>query len=196
MSRELPVLCIFCLRHWALLTRNKKWSASRQLHQVSLNLHTVTKVCFCFNYLRLYYSENISHNVCFSGLKPKSRRKSSPHTKDRSGTNMKADPPLGESRDYILFSPTRLAIAMKKAKLQQSLQNQSASVLTVPSGLDISTLNDTVPQPGEVIFHLFLELFRLLPVSENAADTTENAGISISVNISLCINQIPCHVIY
>uniref|UniRef100_A0A8C4ISJ4 DNA polymerase theta n=1 Tax=Dicentrarchus labrax TaxID=13489 RepID=A0A8C4ISJ4_DICLA len=35
-----------------------------------------------------------------------------------------------------------------KAKLQQSLQNQSASVLTVPSGLDISTLTDTLPQPG------------------------------------------------
>ncbi|KAM9792728.1 DNA polymerase theta [Neosynchiropus ocellatus] len=52
------------------------------------------------------------------------------------------------SKDYILFSPTRLAEAMKKAKLQQSLQNQSASVLTVPCGLDVSTLTDTLPQPG------------------------------------------------
>ncbi|TMS23150.1 DNA polymerase theta [Larimichthys crocea] len=73
-----------------------------------------------------------------------SRRKSAPR-----GPNTNApDPPLDVSRDYILFSPTRLAAAMKKAKLQQSLQNQSASVLTVPSGLDLSTLSDTSPQPG------------------------------------------------
>uniref|UniRef100_A0A671U8P8 DNA polymerase theta n=1 Tax=Sparus aurata TaxID=8175 RepID=A0A671U8P8_SPAAU len=72
-------------------------------------------------------------------------------SKEKSGPNTKADPPLDVSRDYIMFSPTRLAAAMKKAKNQQSLQNQSASVLTVPSGLDLSTLNDTLPQPGEVI---------------------------------------------
>ncbi|KAI3353239.1 hypothetical protein L3Q82_019782, partial [Scortum barcoo] len=76
--------------------------------------------------------------------KPVPRGKSSPQDKDRSGPN----PPLDVSRDYILFSPTRLAVAMKKAKLQQSLQNQSASVLTVPSGLDLSTLSNTLPQPG------------------------------------------------
>ncbi|XP_029287125.1 DNA polymerase theta isoform X2 [Cottoperca gobio] len=77
-----------------------------------------------------------------------SRRKSSPRSKDKSGSNMNADPPVDVSRDYILFSPTHLAAAMKKAKLQQSLQNQSASVLTVPSGLDLTTLSDTLPQPG------------------------------------------------
>ncbi|XP_044047593.1 DNA polymerase theta isoform X3 [Siniperca chuatsi] len=80
--------------------------------------------------------------------KPTSRSKSSPRSKDKSGPNMNADPSLDVSRDYILFSPTRLAAAMKKAKLQQSLQNQSASVLTVPSGLDLSTLSDTLPRPG------------------------------------------------
>ncbi|KAM7008657.1 DNA polymerase theta [Tautogolabrus adspersus] len=69
-----------------------------------------------------------------------SRRKSSPRSD--------VHPPLDVSRDYILFSPTRLAAAMKKAKLQQSLQNQSASVLTVPNGLDLSALTDTLPQPG------------------------------------------------
>ncbi|XP_051240600.1 DNA polymerase theta [Dicentrarchus labrax] len=74
-------------------------------------------------------------------------RKKLTSIKDKSGSNMNADPPLDVSREYILFSPTRLAAAMK-AKLQQSLQNQSASVLTVPSGLDISTLTDTLPQPG------------------------------------------------
>ncbi|XP_074546756.1 DNA polymerase theta [Halichoeres trimaculatus] len=63
-------------------------------------------------------------------------------------TNTNADPSPNASREYILFSPTRLAAAMKKAKLQQSMQNQSASVLTVPSGLDLSSLNDTVHQPG------------------------------------------------
>lgn len=69
---------------------------------------------------------------------------------------MDADPPIDVSRDYILFSPTRLAAAMKKAKLQQSLQNHSASVLTAPSGVDFSTLNDTLPQTGVVIYNVFL----------------------------------------
>lgn len=64
---------------------------------------------------------------------------------------MKADASPDVSRDYILFSPTHLAAAKKKAKLQRSLQNQSASVLTVPSGLELSTLGDTLPQPGEVV---------------------------------------------
>lgn len=60
------------------------------------------------------------------------------------------------SKDYILFSPTRLAAHIKKVKLQQSLQNHSASVLTVPSGLDFSALTATLPQPGEVLSYLFL----------------------------------------
>ncbi|XP_047434513.1 DNA polymerase theta [Mugil cephalus] len=76
------------------------------------------------------------------------RRKSSPRRKDQSGSSGNSDPRPDVSRDYILFSPTRLAAAMKKAKLHRSLQNQSASVLTVPSGLELSTLNDTLPQPG------------------------------------------------
>ncbi|AWP05663.1 putative DNA polymerase theta isoform 3 [Scophthalmus maximus] len=76
-----------------------------------------------------------------------SRRKSSPDTKEEGGSSKDADHPLGASRDYILFSPTRLAAAMKKAKLQQSLQNQSASVLTVPTGLELSTISDSLPQP-------------------------------------------------
>lgn len=86
--------------------------------------------------------------VCFSRQKVTSRRVTSPCTNDRNGTNINADPPLNVSGDYILFSPTHLALAMKKAKLQRSLQNQSASVLTVPSGLDFSALTDTLPQPG------------------------------------------------
>nr|XP_020479864.1 DNA polymerase theta-like isoform X1 [Monopterus albus] len=40
---------------------------------------------------------------------------------------------------------------MKRARLQQSLQNQSASVLTIPSGLELSTLADTLPQPGNAL---------------------------------------------
>ncbi|XP_008276657.1 DNA polymerase theta [Stegastes partitus] len=80
------------------------------------------------------------------GLIP--RRKHSPPSKDKSVSRSNADPSLDISRDYILFSPTRLAAAMKKAKLQRSLQNQSASVLTVPSGLELSTLSDTLLQPG------------------------------------------------
>lgn len=86
--------------------------------------------------------------MCFSGQTITCKRKNS-----KNGTNMKADPPLNVSRDYILFSPTRIAADIKKAKLQQSLQNQSASVLTAPSGLDITALGDTLPQQGEGIFH-------------------------------------------
>lgn len=89
--------------------------------------------------------------MCSSGQKITSRRNNPPHTKDRSGKNLNAKPPLDISRDYILFNSTCLAAATKKAKLQQSLQNQSTSVLTAPSGLDFSTLSDTLPQPGEVI---------------------------------------------
>lgn len=99
---------------------------------------------------------NKSYFVRFSGHKVTSRRKSSPRTNNKSGPKVNADPPLDVSRDYILFSPTCLAVATKKAKLQQSLQNQSSSVLTVPSGLDFSTLTDTLPQPGEAICHFFL----------------------------------------
>ncbi len=33
----------------------------------------------------------------------------------------------------------------------------------------------------------------LIPVSENAADTTENAGIGIGEYTSLCTNQMPCN---
>lgn len=76
-----------------------------------------------------------------------STRESSAFSKDKSGSSENA----GVSRDYILFSPTRLAAATKRAKLQRSLENQSASVLTVPSGLELSTLSDTLPLPGKVL---------------------------------------------
>lgn len=90
--------------------------------------------------------------MCFSGHSRTYIRKSSPCKKDKIATNSKADPSFNVSSDYILFSPTRIAAAMKKGKLQQSLQNQSVSVLTAPSGLDFSALNDTLPQPGGSMF--------------------------------------------
>ncbi|XP_042340201.1 DNA polymerase theta [Plectropomus leopardus] len=102
----------------------------------------------CINGLSCQEIRNAQREGSLTKLTLKSRRKSTPRSKDQTESNMNADPPLDVSRDYILFSPTRLAAAMKRAKLQQSLQNQSASVLTVPSGLDISTLHDTLPQPG------------------------------------------------
>ncbi|XP_029353156.1 DNA polymerase theta [Echeneis naucrates] len=77
-----------------------------------------------------------------------SRTKSSPLSKEESGASKNAEPPLSAAREYILFSPTRLAAAMKRAKLQQSLQNESASVLTAPPGLELSALSDMSPQPG------------------------------------------------
>uniref|UniRef100_A0A7N6BKD0 DNA polymerase theta n=1 Tax=Anabas testudineus TaxID=64144 RepID=A0A7N6BKD0_ANATE len=86
--------------------------------------------------------------TCFSRQKQIHRRKSSPPNNEESCSNRNSDLPLDVSRDYILFSPTRLAAAKKKSKLQPSLQNQSASVLTVPSGLELSTLSVTLSQPG------------------------------------------------
>lgn len=90
--------------------------------------------------------------MCFRGQIRTYRRNNSPCRKDKSSPNEKGDPPLNASTDYILFSPTRIAVAMKKAKLQQSFQDQSASVLTAPSGLDFSALDNTLRQPGGGIF--------------------------------------------
>ncbi|XP_077462044.1 DNA polymerase theta [Stigmatopora argus] len=69
-------------------------------------------------------------------------------TLNRHGNIVNAGPSHDVSGDYILFSPTHVAAAVKRSKLQQSPQNQSASVLTVPSGLQLCTFNDTSPQPG------------------------------------------------
>ncbi|XP_053273755.1 DNA polymerase theta [Pleuronectes platessa] len=76
------------------------------------------------------------------------KQKGAPRRRSSPGSSKNVAPPPDVSRDYILFSPTRLTAAMKRAKLQQSLQNQSASVLTVPTGLELSSLSDTLPQPG------------------------------------------------
>ncbi|XP_040891156.1 DNA polymerase theta [Toxotes jaculatrix] len=102
----------------------------------------------CINRLPCQEIRNSQQAGSSDKQKRTSRRKSSPLSKEESGSSKNTDPPLDVSRDYILFSPTRLAAAMKRAKLQRSLQNQSASVLTVPTGLELSTLSDTLPQPG------------------------------------------------
>lgn len=86
-----------------------------------------------------------------------SRRRNSP-TDSQNESNVK----VVSSKDYILFSPTRIAARIKKAKLQQSLQNQSASVLTVPSGLDFSALTATLPQPGKVASFYYILVIHLM----------------------------------
>ncbi|KAK5621559.1 hypothetical protein CRENBAI_001613 [Crenichthys baileyi] len=77
---------------------------------------------------------------------PRRRRSPPPDYKDNSSKN--SNPPLDVSTDYILFSPTCLAAARQRTNLPHSLQNQSASVLTAPSGLELSTLSNTLPPPG------------------------------------------------
>lgn len=94
--------------------------------------------------------------LCFSGKRVASRRRNSP-TNSQNESNVK----VGASKDYILFSPTGIAARIKKAKLQQSLQNQSASVLTVPSGLDFSALTATLPQPGKVASFYYMYLLSI-----------------------------------
>ncbi|XP_068178776.1 DNA polymerase theta [Antennarius striatus] len=69
----------------------------------------------------------------------------------RRGPDVNADSPLDGSGDHILFSPTRLAVAMKKASLQQLLQNQSTPVLTVPTGFDVSVLSESLHHPGNAL---------------------------------------------
>ncbi|XP_066555489.1 DNA polymerase theta [Amia ocellicauda] len=54
---------------------------------------------------------------------------------------------LNTSKDYILFSPTHLAVALQKKKLQIEhlpTANLSASVLTPPPGLDLSRADCSV----------------------------------------------------
>uniref|UniRef100_A0A3P9AD23 DNA polymerase theta n=1 Tax=Esox lucius TaxID=8010 RepID=A0A3P9AD23_ESOLU len=55
-----------------------------------------------------------------------------------------ADSPLDVSDDFILFSPSHLALARERAELQRTLRNNmSASILTLPTGLEASTFNTT-----------------------------------------------------
>ncbi|MEQ2228411.1 hypothetical protein ILYODFUR_008503 [Ilyodon furcidens] len=83
-----------------------------------------------------------------SAGKQKPRRSRSPPPDYKDNCSKNSNPPLDVSTDYILFSPTCLAAARRRTKLPHSLQNQSASVLTVPSGLELSTLSNTLPPPG------------------------------------------------
>ncbi|XP_054607523.2 DNA polymerase theta isoform X2 [Nothobranchius furzeri] len=83
-----------------------------------------------------------------SSDKHKVTRKHFPPNSDRCRSSTNADPALDLSTNYILFSPSRITAATKRAKLLQSLQNQSTSVLTAPSGLELSFLSDTLPEPG------------------------------------------------
>ena len=87
--------------------------------------------------------------LIFNSQAHKSRKRDSSLSPDKAGPSNKADSPLDASSNYILFSPTNLAAARKKAALQRSLQNHSASVLTIPTGLEASHLPDTLTQQGE-----------------------------------------------
>lgn len=64
---------------------------------------------------------------------------------------------MNSSKDYILFSPTRMAAAAKKrcGFQQQKARhgNLSVSVLTPPPGLDLSSLCSSPTDAGTVILH-------------------------------------------
>ncbi|KAL0994986.1 hypothetical protein UPYG_G00130290 [Umbra pygmaea] len=62
-------------------------------------------------------------------------------TGKESNSCQNADSQLDVSDDFILFSPSHLALVREKAKLQRN--NMSASILTPPTGLDASTFNTT-----------------------------------------------------
>uniref|UniRef100_A0A087YNZ5 DNA polymerase theta n=1 Tax=Poecilia formosa TaxID=48698 RepID=A0A087YNZ5_POEFO len=92
-----------------------------------------------------------NHSVSMLKYRQKLKRRNSPPSDKKAISSEHISPPLDVSTKYILFSPTRLAAARRRAKLQPSLQNQSASVLTVPSGLELSMLSDTLPPPGTAV---------------------------------------------
>uniref|UniRef100_A0A3Q2Z9D7 DNA polymerase theta n=1 Tax=Kryptolebias marmoratus TaxID=37003 RepID=A0A3Q2Z9D7_KRYMA len=94
-------------------------------------------------------------------IRSKVTRKSSPSSNGKQKLSKTAEPALDVSTNYILFSPTRLAASMKRAKLQQSLQNQSASVLTVPSGVELSTLSIALCAPAQQAEKLLLSSWGL-----------------------------------
>lgn len=63
---------------------------------------------------------------------------------------------LNGSKDYILFSPTRMAAAKKRSGFQQQKPkhgNLSVSILTPPPGLDLSSLCSSPTDAGRVILH-------------------------------------------
>lgn len=63
---------------------------------------------------------------------------------------------MNRSKDYILFSPTRMAAAKKRSGFQQQKPKQgnlSVSVLTPPPGLDLSSLCSSPTDAGRVILH-------------------------------------------
>ncbi|KAM9450755.1 DNA polymerase theta isoform 2-T2 [Clarias gariepinus] len=63
-----------------------------------------------------------------------------------------SDGSINSSKDYILFSPTRMAAAKKKSAFQkQKHGNLSVSVLTPPPGLDISSLCSSPTDAGHSI---------------------------------------------
>ncbi|MGH0157782.1 UNVERIFIED_CONTAM: hypothetical protein FKN15_034396 [Acipenser sinensis] len=83
-----------------------------------------------------------------------------PISKKRCGPSQNGNRRLDTSNNFILFSPTHLAAALQKKKLQHqqqhSISNLSASVLTPPTGLDLSTtetsrLSDTLMATGQSI---------------------------------------------
>lgn len=107
----------------------------------------------------LSHANNLFFFFCSAHInRQKSRAKSkrSPLNTEEGRPSRNSHSPLDVSSDYILFSPTHLAAARERAEIQRSLRNQSVSVLTPPTGLELSTLNDTLPQPGKAGVLCFL----------------------------------------
>lgn len=94
-------------------------------------------------------SENCSlHN------KPPDNRAKLKFREGTSSTGSKGS--INNSKDYILFSPTRMAAAKKRSGFQQQKLrhgNLSASILTPPPGLDLSSLCSSPTDAGKMILH-------------------------------------------
>lgn len=63
---------------------------------------------------------------------------------------------MNNSKDYILFNPTRMAAAEKRSGFQQQKPrhgNLSVSVLTPPPGLDLSSLCGSPTDAGRITLH-------------------------------------------
>lgn len=74
--------------------------------------------------------------------------------KETSATGSKGS--MNSSKDYILFSPTRMAAAAAKKRSgfqQQKARHGNLSVLTPPPGLDLSSLCSSPTDAGTVVLH-------------------------------------------
>lgn len=117
-----------------LFSETKCSSTGRQKHDQSKSDHE-------------HGTENSPPRKNPSNIKPRLKLRNETPAVGSKGSN-------NSSKDFILFSPTRMAAAKKRSGLKQqkaSHGNLSVSVLTPPPGLDLSSLCSSPTDAGKLI---------------------------------------------